>query len=150
MTIAALLEEFDRRGVRLKIEAGRIIAKPLSAVPSNLRRAATEHKYELIEVIQTYEALHLLNRLKIFTLPTGRMPAAREIAERCAARLLRSEDGELMLKSANPSDILEVLRDIESELIALGGAPDLLAESVAMIEHAFPGSRLVEVRKPSK
>jgi hypothetical protein len=40
------------------------------------------------------EALALLQQLKCYTLPAGRMPAAREIAERCAARLVLWENGE--------------------------------------------------------
>jgi hypothetical protein len=150
MNIAALLKEFDRRGVRLRIEAGSIIARPLSAVPQDLRRAATEHKAELLEVIRANEALALLRRLKTYTLPTGRIPAACEIAERFAARLVRWEHGRPVFESDDPGRILGLLREIEGELIALGGAPDPLVESVAMIQRAFPGTRLVEVRKPRR
>jgi hypothetical protein len=39
-------------------------------------------------------------------------------------------------------------RDIECELIALGGAPDLeLARAIEAVECALPGARLVDVRK---
>jgi len=102
------------------------------------------------EAIATAEkALQVLTRLKSYTLPAGRIPTARMIAERCAARLVHRRDGEAVFEVDDPSSILAVLLEIEGELIALGGAPDPdLAETVALVEGIFPGSRLVGVRKP--
>jgi len=40
-----------------------------------------------------------------------------------------------------------VLRGIEGELTALGGAPDPLLEAVSLVERTFPDARLFEVRK---
>ena len=150
MSAIAILEEFERRGVQLGVEAGRIIARPLSVIPPDLRKAAAEHKPELVEAIVADEALALLNRLKCFTLPARRIPAARVIAERCAARLPRWEDGKPVFELNDPVRILEVLREIEGGLIALGGTPDPLIEGVEMVKRTFPGSRLVDVRKPRK
>lgn len=94
------------------------------------------------------EALVLLQRLKTFTLPGGRMPAAREIARRCAFRLQPRENGKPTGEANDPVRILAVLREIERELIALGAAPDPeLAAAFEMVQRALPGTRLVEVRK---
>jgi len=62
------------------------------------------------------------------------MPAARMIAEPCAARVLGWDEGEAMFEVDDPASILGVLRDIEGELIALSGAPDPLLETVALVE----------------
>jgi hypothetical protein len=43
------------------------------------------------------------------------------------------------------ASILAVLKDIERELVALGD-PEL-AEVVGAVETAFPGARMVEVRR---
>ena len=83
-------------------------------------------------------ALALLQRLKSFTVPAGREPAAREIVERCAARV-RWED-------AQAEDILAALQTIEGDLIALGAESDPeVAEALAMVQRTFPGARLDEV-----
>jgi hypothetical protein len=92
------------------------------------------------------KALKVLARLKSYTLPAGRMPAAGGIAERCAAGLLHWEDGEPVWEADGPASILAVLDEIEGELIVLGGAPDPVIEAVAMVQRAFLGARLVEVR----
>jgi hypothetical protein len=147
MNVAAILKECARRGIRLSVDGERIIARPLSAVAPELREAASEHKAELIEALQASEALLLLDRLKTFSLPNGRLSAAREIAQRCGARLVRWEHGEPADEADDPSSILAVLRDIERELVALGGAPDPeLAKTVETVKRSFPGSRLVDVR----
>jgi hypothetical protein len=144
----AILKEFNRRGVRLRVEAGRIVARPLSSVPPDLRKAAIEHKAELVERLLVDEALGLLNRLKCYTLPTGRIPAAREVAERCSARLFGREDDTSIDRSDNLAIVLAALSDIERELITLGSTldPELL-KTIAMVEKAFPGVRLVDIRR---
>jgi hypothetical protein len=122
-----------------------------SAQETRANRGETALGADLDDAVATAQrALELLGRLKIYTLPAGRIPAARVIAERCAARLLRRECGEPEFESEDPTCILAVLRDIEAELIALGGAPDLLTESVEMVKRTFTGSRLVDVRKTRK
>jgi hypothetical protein len=93
------------------------------------------------------EALAVLARLKTLALPAGRMPAAREIAQRCTERLLRRDNGEPVAEADDTAAILSALREIERELIALGATSDPeLAEAVDRVTRAFPGSRLVEVR----
>jgi hypothetical protein len=147
MNAEAILQEFDRLGVRLRVETGHIIARPLSAVSPELRKAATAHKTEMIETLQANEALHLLNRLKIFVLPAGRMAAARQIADRCTEKLMHWREDDPVFLVDDPGSILTVLRNIERELFRLGGAPDPeLAEVVATVECNFPGARLVEIR----
>jgi hypothetical protein len=97
----------------------------------------------------TSEALAALKRLKTFTLPAGRMGAAREIAQRLASTLGRfNERGEPVEDSDDPTAILEVLRAIERDLVALGGTPDdpELAAIVARVEGIFPDAQLVEVK----
>lgn len=149
MNGSAILEELYRRGVRLRVDADRIIAKPLSAVPPDLRNAAATHKAELIGTIQADAAFALLNRLKTYTVPAGRMPAARLLAERLGAAMVHWENREPGSDVPDdPTAILRTLQGFECELIALGGAPDPeLTEAVAMVERSFAGARLVEVRK---
>ena len=85
------------------------------------------------------EALELLQRLKCYTLPSGRMPAARRIVRRLEP-LLAKRDFDLC-------EALGILRNVESELLALGGAPDPeLAGAVEMVRQVFPGARLVEIK----
>jgi hypothetical protein len=51
MNAASLLHEFHRRGVRLWVEAGSVLARPLSAVTPNLRKIAADHKAELLALL---------------------------------------------------------------------------------------------------
>jgi hypothetical protein len=95
----------------------------------------------------TEEALALLQRLKCYTVPAGRMPAAREIAERCASWLVRRDDGEPVSEADDAASILAVLRDIERELIAIGSSPDPeLAEAVEIVQGTFLDARLVKIQ----
>jgi len=76
-------------------------------------------------------ALALLIRLKGYTLPSGRIPVIRNLAERVRGL-------------ADAADILRTLRVFERELIALGGEYDWeLAQAIAKVEGVFPGARLV-------
>jgi len=85
------------------------------------------------------EALRLLERLKCFTLPRGRMEAARQIV--CRLEPL------LHVREIDPVQALAVLRQIERDLIALGGAPDPeLGEVVETVRRAFPSAGLVEIK----
>jgi hypothetical protein len=76
------------------------------------------------------------------------MSAAREIAQRCADRLIRWENGEPVDEADDPVSVLAVLRDIERELHALGAAPDpQLQAIVAEVETTFPGALFLDVRR---
>ena len=82
------------------------------------------------------EALALLQRLKTFILPAGRMPAARAIAERLLPLLAVPE--------LDPAETLAALRAVEAKLIELGGACDPeLADAIGVVSRTFPGARLV-------
>jgi hypothetical protein len=77
------------------------------------------------------QALVLLAKLRGYTLPAGRMPVAREMAQ----RLRGLED---------PREIAEALGKFEAELIALGGEYDpQLVAAVEAVSQVFPGVRLV-------
>jgi hypothetical protein len=90
------------------------------------------------------KALAVLQRPKDVHPARRPNPAARETADRWAARLIGQRDGEVN-EGADLPTILAVRRDIERELVAWGVAQPELAEAVA--EDAFPGARLVAVRK---
>jgi TubC N-terminal docking domain len=53
MNAQAIVDELARRGVRLRVENGRIIARPLSAIPSNLAQAVRVHKREVLALLCT-------------------------------------------------------------------------------------------------
>jgi|HubBroStandDraft_6_1064221.scaffolds.fasta_scaffold1182290_2 hypothetical protein len=55
-------------------------------------REPSAAKKEWSRPVSADEALAVLSRPKTYTLPAGRMPAAREIAERCTAQLVLWED----------------------------------------------------------
>ncbi|GEM_PF-3170432 len=85
------------------------------------------------------EALEVLRRLKCYTLPAGRMAAARLLA-RGLEPLLRAP-------KLDPARALTALQQLERDLIALGGRPDPeLAAAVELVERVFPGARLVQVK----
>jgi hypothetical protein len=85
------------------------------------------------------KALTLIARLRAYVLPDGRIPAARIIAER-----LVPLSGVTKL---DPSQALAALQAAEAELMTLGGTYDReLADAIALITNAFPGSRLIGVR----
>jgi hypothetical protein len=116
-------------------------SSPLSPSPPTLPRSKVADPAS--------EALALLRRFKTLTLPSGRMAAAREIAQRLTSTLRRFEsDGEPAEDSNDPAAILDVLRAIEREIVALGGTPDDpgVAAISERVEGIFPGAHLVEVR----
>ncbi len=159
MDVQTLVASFQARGVRLIPNGPRLTVEPASKLTDADRQVIRARKAELLAHLRAEQeeaeidrraqadaehehatadkALALLNRLKCFTLPAGRMPAARELA-------LWLEP----LKNADPRTILTALQGFERELIGLGVAvdPELL-EAVAIIERTFPGARLVEVRR---
>jgi TubC N-terminal docking domain len=104
-----------------------------------------EHKADLLAHLQTeqarVEALATLERMKTFILPSGRIPVAREIAQRLSGAPF------LDLDCANYVEIRDALRVIEAELISLGAGPDPeLARAAEMVTASFPNARLVSVR----
>jgi hypothetical protein len=146
MSAEALVVELAARGIRLEPRPnGNLYVAPKERLTTDLIERIRRHKAALLIYLLADEVLSILRRLKSYTLPAGRIPAAREIADRCAARLVQWEDGEPIRAADDPASILAVLRDIERELIEIGGSPDPeLAEVVEMVESTFPGARLVK------
>lgn len=156
MTVEGLIHNLESLGASLAVEGDQLVIEAPQGV---LGREEVErlraHKPELLAFIRAEQAcakaLKTLNRLMTLTLPTGRMPAAREIAERCADWLVRWEDGEPVDEADDPASILTVFRDIERELTALGAQPDPeLAETVALVEQAFPGAHFLGIKAPQE
>lgn len=159
MEPAEILERASAMGISLEAERGYIVARPKGKTSPELAAAIRARKGELlahlraeqeegeivrlaradadVEAPTADKALDLLNRLRCYTLPAGRMPVVRELAGRLAS----------FAPATDPEAILGALRDFESHITALGGAPGPeLADAVAMVERSFPGLRLVEVR----
>lgn len=155
--VTEILVELRVRGVRIEPRPhGGVSLVPARLIDPDLLDRIRAHKAELLVTLRVEhyrttadKALALLNRLKTYTLPAGRMPAARLLAERLGAAMVRWEDGGPVSDVPDdPAVILRALQGFEGELIALGGAPDPeLTKAVAMVERSFPGARLVEVRK---
>jgi TubC N-terminal docking domain len=151
----AFLDELKAQGIRLEpLPNGNLYAAPRERLTVELIERIRQHKPALLahfhakqQCALADEALALLRRLKCFALPAGRMPAASEIAERCTARLALWDHGEPVSEADDAVSILAILRDIERELTAIGGYVDPeLVETVEMVEHTFPGARLVKIR----
>ncbi len=140
MDAQALVQDLTSRGIKLVPNGSKLTVQPASRLTNQDREAIREHKPALLALATADQALALLNRLKTYTLPAGRMPAARAIVERLRP-LLEASD-------LDPAAALTTLQSIETELTALGAAPDReLAEAVGLVTLAFPGARLVAVRK---
>jgi|GEM_PF-4811638 hypothetical protein len=141
----ALLATLTRRGVRLTARPPKLIAEPGDLLSEEDCQAIRACKPELMNLLSsapaadpTDDALALLGRLRGFTLPDGRMAAARALAERLRPLLAGPE--------LDPAQALAHLQAVESELIAAGGRYD--PELAAAIDRALdPGAQLVEVRK---
>ncbi len=117
----ALLKELRARDIRIEPRpTGKLRLSPARAVDAALLERVRAHKPELLGHLRAEqdraEALALLNRLKTYTLPAGRMPAARTIVERLKPLLAAPE--------IDPAQALTALQQIERELVALGGASD--------------------------
>jgi hypothetical protein len=141
MNAEALLSELRARGIRAEPRPdGRLRLTPKERLTPELIEQARRLKSEILTHLQIDHALAILHRLKTFTLPAGRMPAARAIVEMLKP-LLDSPD-------IDPSEAVACLEAVEFELIAMGAKPDPeLAETVAMVKRVFPGAELIEVRK---
>ncbi len=156
MDARTLLENLTRRGVRLTAEPPKLVAEPSDLLTDEDRQAIRAYKAELLGLLAPQpavdakpgvpaaddsagEALAILLRLKGYTLPAGRMPAARAIVERCPL---------LALPELDPAEALAALTATEAELTALGGIfdPDVAA-AIGLVGAGFPGARLIEVRK---
>lgn len=153
-----LLENLTHRGVRLTPEPPKLIAEPSSLLTDEDRAAIRAHKPQLLALLAPQpaadakpaapaaaddpasEALAVLARLKGYTLPSGRMAAARATVERLRPLLT--------VPDLDPVAALAALQAVEAELTALGGAydPDL-ADAIGVVSNAFPGARLVDVPK---
>lgn len=82
-------------------------------------------------------ALAQLERLKGYTLPGGRIPAIRELAQR-------------MTGLTEPAEILKALHSFEAELIGRGGRFDPeLAATISAVEQTFPDAHLADLRRRS-
>jgi hypothetical protein len=118
-----ILAELHARGVHIEPRPhGGVRLVPARLIDPDLLNRIYQHKAELLVHLRAEqsgatadEALALLQRLKTFTLPAGRMPAAREVAERCADRLWK--DGEPVDQADDLASMLTVLTNIERELI---------------------------------
>jgi hypothetical protein len=106
---------------------GNLYVTPKERLTPDLIERIRQHKPALLayfrikqQCVLINEALTLLRRLKYYTLPAGQMPAAREIAERWAARLVLWENGEPISEADDAASILAVLCDIEHELTTIG------------------------------
>lgn len=141
---ASILDELRERGLRVRAAGDKVRLEPRRLVTPEVMEQVLRHKSELLAHLRAEkdraEALALLNRLKTYTLPAGRMPAARAIVERLKPLLAAPE--------IDPAQALTTLQQLERELVALGGASDPeLTEAATIVERAFPGARLVDVRK---
>ncbi len=147
MTASEILAELRTRGVRIETRPrGGVWLGPAHLIDPGLRDRIRRHKAELIALLSAHafrpidDALALLRRLRTFTLPAGRIPAAVAIVERLRPLLDAA--------TLDPAAALTTLQSTEKELIALGAAPDLaVAEAVGLVTAAFPDARLVYVRK---
>ena len=149
MDAQALLSNLSARGIMLTPDGDALVARPRQRLTDADREAIRRHKTALLAHLSAedarVEALAVLQRLKAFTLPTGRMAAARLVAQRLACTPGDRKPGD---NSDDPTAILHSVRALEGELIALGGRYDIdLAGSISRVESVFPGANLVEVKK---
>jgi hypothetical protein len=138
MTPNALLAELRNRGVEPVVREGPLkLRGPAGRITHELVLRVRQHKAVLLAHLQFEEqrataeqALVVLNRLKCYALPAGRISAAREIAERCAAKLLGYEDCGLLdarpvrLKSkCQPDRLLQMTLSVRSSSSSCGLIP---------------------------
>jgi hypothetical protein len=145
MTAAALIAKLAARGIYLVTQGEALI---IDAPKGSLQPGEVEHirarKAELLNLLHSKQghtpaarALAMLNRLRCYTIAGELMPIMRLLAEQLRSVSAVSDDAE----------VLTALQGFESELIALGASLDTeLADTIATVESAFPGTKLIEVR----
>lgn len=149
MTPQTILNEFNRRGIRLRAEGDKLIAKPLSAVPPELRAAVRVNKAALLTCLRTEQARAETDRL---ARADGRRPLpepshpAYNILETCrrygVALRIDPATGDLMVgklgaKADEPTQPWpSLLMAIEAHLEALSR----LIESGWTLKAGFPKS----------
>src|SRR5215469_14205492 len=89
MNAVALISEFERHGIRLSVEAGRILARPKGATPADLAEQARAHKADLVALLSA--------------------PAISHVSENELDRLARA-DGWRPPKEIPPSIVAEIQR----------------------------------------
>ncbi len=140
MNLATLLTDLERHNIRPVLRDGAVnLIGPRRALTTELVEQARAHKSGLFAVATADEALAVLQRLKTFTLPAGRMPAARAVAERLRPLLA--------VPALDPAEALAALKTTEAELTALGGVyePEL-AEAIGLVNGVFPRTRLIRLQ----
>ena len=115
MDAQALLSNLSARGIMLTPDGDALIARPRQRLTDADREAIRRHKAALLAHLSAEgaraEALVVLQRLKAFTLPTGRMAAALLVAQRLACTPGDCKPGE---SSDDPAAILNVVRAVEA------------------------------------
>jgi hypothetical protein len=140
MTPSELLINLRSRGIRVTPSGGYLVIEPSELLTDTDRDALRAAKPQLLEMLAEDEALAIVRRLRFFSFPTGRMPAAAAVLIRLAPL------SEAPFEPLEP--VLLELRRIEAELVALGGSYDQeLAEAVEQVQSVFPGAKLIEVRR---
>jgi len=161
MNATGLLQDLAAHGVSFAVNGDRLI---IDALKGALRQGEIdrlrEHKAEVLRLLKppaeiapvipspsaiteapdpAAEALAIVARLKGYTLPPGRMPAVRAIAERLRPLLAVPE--------LDPAEALAALQATEAELTALGGSYDPgLAAAIGLVNGVFPGARLIRLQ----
>ena len=154
----SLLKNLTARGIRLTPDPPKLIAEPSSLLTQDDRELIRSLKAQLLTLLEPAlaidakptstpadtddpagAALSLLERLRGYSLPAGRMPAARAMVERLRPLLGGPE--------LDPAASLAALKALEAELTASGGHYDPeLADLIGLLD-AFPGSQLVNIKK---
>ncbi len=143
MKAQAVIADLARRGIRLIPNPPKLTVQGASRLTHEDRKLIRQLKAEILAALRSEAAdtLAILHRLKGFTVPAGRVRAARAIMERLRPLLTASE--------LDPAQALAALQTAEAELTVLGGIPNRkLSEVVAIVATFFPDARLVAVRKP--
>ena len=141
MSFAALLTDLERLGIRPVLRDGRVkLAGRRSRLTSELIEKARAHRGALDAYARAEEdravadkAVELLNRLKGYVIPAGRMSAVRGLAVQ-------------MRGLTAPDKMLSALKNFERELITIGGEYDpRLAKAVDIVHRIFPAAQLILV-----
>jgi len=147
--VAEILSELNAQNVRPVVEGGKLkLRGPAERVTPDLVERVRADKAELLSMLADPNpppepvdaSLALLHRLRGYTILSGRMPAARAIAN-CLCPFLSMPEIE-------PVVVLAALQAVEMALRQMGGEYDAdLANAIWLVNSAFPGAGLVEVRR---